>query len=502
MKLEHKTISFSVKALDDGQGLIEAYGSVFDVEDQGGDVVQPGAFKRTIQNSKARKEAGKAKFLATMLYQHDPDRPIGGWYDLTEDQHGLKCKGQIVLTTQLGRETYELIKAGVINEFSIGYDIPSGGATYDKSSGARLLKELRLWEISPVTFAMNSEALLTSVKGASGGSFPLAPDTTPWSKSKAIKDIEDVTGGDWSKAAKYFFWTAKSPPETEADCKLPFVCKVDGAMKAVPRAIETVAAVLQGSMGGANIDDVDAVKSKVASYYKKMGKTPPWDNKSVMTPIQRKDFNDHYRQASIEDWLYYDFNNLVNALKQSLIDEFMIGDEPEQDTVNTILNDSPSNKMGFISALKAWVEKGIQLDASNYLQETLEAHGMSGSPNYFMSNERARNMYTKDGRTISKATSDKLQAHIDNIRSMADEHKKAMNEHIKAMHSAADDLATILQGSESAYGTDEGKPETGAEGKAAPYTGTRGAQSHPLDNSTVDENELENALSILRSLRK
>jgi HK97 family phage prohead protease len=391
MKLEHKTIAFSVKALDDDQGLIEAYGSVFDVEDQGGDVVQPGAFKRTIQNSKARKDAGKAKFLATMLYQHDPDRPIGGWYDLSEDTHGLKCKGQIVLSTQLGRETYELIKAGVINEFSIGYDIPSGGATYDKSSGARLLKELRLWEISPVTFAMNQEALLTSVKST---------------------------------------------------------------------------------------------------------------DKTVMTPIQRKDFNDHYRQASIEDWLYYDFNNLVNALKQSLIDEFMIGDEPEQDTVNTILNDSPENKMGFISALKAWVEKGIQLDASNYLQETLEAHGMSGSPNYFMSNERARDMNTKAGRAISAATQDKLQAHIDNIRNMADEHKKAMNEHIKAMHSAADDLATMLQGSEAAYGTDEGKPETGQEGKAAPYTGTRGAQSHPLDNSTVDENELENALSILRSLHK
>jgi HK97 family phage prohead protease len=383
MKLEHKTISFSVKALDDDQGLIEAYGSVFDVEDQGGDVVQPGAFKRTIQNSKARKEAGKAKFLATMLYQHDPDRPIGGWYDLVEDTHGLKCKGQIVLSTQLGRETYELIKAGVINEFSIGYDIPSGGSTYDKSSGARLLKELRLWEISPVTFAMNQEALLTSVK-------------------------------------------------------------------------------------------------------------------TVMTEKQRKDFNDHYRQESITDWLYSDFNNLVNALKQSLIDEFMIGDEPEQDTVTTILNDSSENKMGFISALKAWVQKGIDLDASNYLQEQ---NGVSQS-RYYMSNDKVDNMYTKDGRTISKATSDKLQAHIDNIRNMADEHKKAMNEHIKAMHSAADDLATMLQGSEAAYGTDEGKPETGQEGKAAPYTGTRGAQSHPLDNSTVDENELENALSILRSLHK
>src|SRR5437868_4034606 len=118
---ETKTFPFEVKATGvstngDGQelGLIEAYGSIFDIIDEGDgylqDIVRKGAFTRTLKNSKARMEAGKANFLATMLWSHDPQNhlPIGGWSELKEDQNGLLGKGQIVLATQLGREVYEL----------------------------------------------------------------------------------------------------------------------------------------------------------------------------------------------------------------------------------------------------------------------------------------------------------------------------------------------------------------------------------------------------------
>lgn len=402
MTRQHKTFSFHVKAADDELGTIEAYGSVFDVPDYGDDIVRPGAFKRTIQHAKSRIEAGKARFLAVMLYQHDPDRPIGGWTDLQEDDNGLKCKGRIVLETQLGRETYALIKAGVIDQFSIGYDVPSGGATYDKSSGYRELKELRLWEISPVTFAMQPEALLTGVKGASGGAFPLADRNTTWSKSKALQDIQEATGGDWSKAAKYFFWIAKSIPEKEADCKLPFVANVGGTMKAVPQAIISCAGVIQGAMGGADIDDVDGVKKKIAAYYHKMDMSPPWDSS----------------------------------------------------------------------------EKSMQ---------------------------EIDNLEHKAGRAISAVNSDKIQAHVDNLRSMAEEHKnamqKAMQMHIKAINSAADDLATILQGSEAAYGADNGTPDAGQqEGKSASsLIETRAAAPHPSFEDTADDAGLSALLDVLRS---
>jgi len=49
---------------------------------------------------------------------------------------------------------------GVINEVSIGYD-----TIMQKMDGAiRHLKEVRLWDISPVTFAANPNATILSVK--------------------------------------------------------------------------------------------------------------------------------------------------------------------------------------------------------------------------------------------------------------------------------------------------------------------------------------------------
>ena len=169
---ETKTLHFKIKATgvttsDDGQefGQIEAYGAAFNNVDEGNDRILPGAFTRTIQNSKARAKSRQKKYVLKMLWQHDANEIIGGWYDLKEDAAGLLAKGDIALATQRGREFYELAKAEMIDEFSIIYDIPSGGAKYDKS-GVRDLSELRLFSIDPVTFPMNDDPHTVAVKSA------------------------------------------------------------------------------------------------------------------------------------------------------------------------------------------------------------------------------------------------------------------------------------------------------------------------------------------------
>jgi HK97 family phage prohead protease len=528
MLLQHKNVTFSVKAIDDEQGLIEAYGSVFNVNDEGDDIVRPGAFKRTIQNSKARVQAGKAKFLAAMLWQHDANQPIGGWYDLREDSHGLLCKGKIILTTQLGRDVYELIKAGVIDQFSIGYDIMSGGAHYDSKTGYRELTELRLWEISPVTFAMNQEALLIGVKAmeyksvCGNTSGPIGPREEKWDGAAAKRWIwsqaTDSDGNVKSEVARKYFMRIDGDPSEKGSYSYPFWTNGHisvGGVKAVANA-------LSGARNADPDGDSAGMRRKVEHLYSRINSkypdatplTPPWksdDGKSVMTEIQHKDFNDHYRQEAIEDWLYYEFNNLVCALKYSLIDAFLVDDQPEEDIITTILHDGDTNKQGFISALESWVARGVQLDASSYLQETLEAHGITGTSNagyYAMS--RGIEMETKAGRAISAANMSKVQAHIDNMKAMAQKamdmsaaHHKAMQEHHKSMSAAADDLATVLQGSEAAYGTDSGTPEDGQqEGKSAtPYASTRGSSAHSSSDTAPNEEEIAAALAQLRALR-
>lgn len=151
--MEHKSFPTEFK-IDEGKGEFEGYASVFGFRDSGGDVVEKGAFTKTLQESAKR---------VRVLWQHNPYEPIGKPLDMLEDSKGLLTRSRIAPTT-LGTDTLILMKEGVIQELSIGYD--SIKETFDSASKTRHLIELKLWEYSPVTWAMNEMATITGVKSA------------------------------------------------------------------------------------------------------------------------------------------------------------------------------------------------------------------------------------------------------------------------------------------------------------------------------------------------
>ncbi len=131
-------------------GYIKGYASIFNVRDQQGDVILPGAFTRSIKKADAIK----------LLWQHDPKSPIGIWTRLEEDKHGLMVEGQIPLGVQKGMEAYLLIDNGALKGLSIGYRIID---SYIEGE-TRYIKEVELVEISIVTFPANSMAVVHNVK--------------------------------------------------------------------------------------------------------------------------------------------------------------------------------------------------------------------------------------------------------------------------------------------------------------------------------------------------
>ena len=127
---------------------ISGYASLFGATDQGGDVVQRGAYGVSLGRLAA---AGRA---VKMLWQHDPAQPIGVWDEVREDERGLLVKGRLLLEVQAAREAHVLLKAGAIDGLSIGYRTLRA----EKAAGQRLLHEIELWEVSLVTFPMLPEA--------------------------------------------------------------------------------------------------------------------------------------------------------------------------------------------------------------------------------------------------------------------------------------------------------------------------------------------------------
>lgn len=148
---ETKNINCEFKA-DSETMEIEGYGSVFGVLDSYRDIVMEGAFKRTINNNKKRMR---------FLWQHDMYEPIGKFIYMEEDTKGLYFKAKIS-DTDVGRKAYTLARDGVLNETSIGYNVIVD--EYNKEKDIRYLKEVKLWEISLVTFAANEKATISSVK--------------------------------------------------------------------------------------------------------------------------------------------------------------------------------------------------------------------------------------------------------------------------------------------------------------------------------------------------
>jgi hypothetical protein len=91
--------------------------------------------------------------------------PIGVFDEIKEDEHGLKVKGRLALKTQAGAEAYELLKMGALDGLSIGFKANPDQVSYDRRANKRIIKEVDLMEVSLVTFPMNPQATVRSVKG-------------------------------------------------------------------------------------------------------------------------------------------------------------------------------------------------------------------------------------------------------------------------------------------------------------------------------------------------
>jgi len=99
-----------------------------------------------------------------MLFQHDPNVPIGVWDIVREDERGLYVKGRLTLDVEKAREIHALMLDGGLNGLSIGFKTVKGRR--DNKTGVRQIFEVDLWEISVVTFPMLPQAKIMSVKNA------------------------------------------------------------------------------------------------------------------------------------------------------------------------------------------------------------------------------------------------------------------------------------------------------------------------------------------------
>jgi HK97 family phage prohead protease len=136
--------------MESDEAKFEGYASLFEQVDLGGDMVMPGAYRKSINKRGPRR--------IRMLWQHDPSKPIGRFEVVEEDQKGLIVKGSINTGSFYGSEVASNLKFGAIDGLSIGYRTVDADRAKIGTRQVRQLKELDLWEISFVTFPMQVTA--------------------------------------------------------------------------------------------------------------------------------------------------------------------------------------------------------------------------------------------------------------------------------------------------------------------------------------------------------
>lgn len=150
---QHKAVKFNLENTDVTTGEFSGYASTFGNLDDGNDIIEKGAFAKTIVA-----DLDRIKILAL---HNSSWLPVGKPLELREDEHGLFIRGKIS-DTSMGRDIMTLLRDGVLGELSIGYDAVE--FEWDGDSGIRHLKEIKLWEVSIVTWAMNDRATIDEVK--------------------------------------------------------------------------------------------------------------------------------------------------------------------------------------------------------------------------------------------------------------------------------------------------------------------------------------------------
>ena len=156
MKTKHiKSNSLELKDFSDKEGIVSFYFADFDSKDSDNDIIRAGAYKKTIEENKARIKHFK---------NHDATQVVGVLKEIGEDHKGAYAVSQIAKTT-LGRDTLIEYEAGIITEHSHGFQIMQD--EFDQTEGANIIKEVRLWEVSSLThWGANQNTPVIGIKSA------------------------------------------------------------------------------------------------------------------------------------------------------------------------------------------------------------------------------------------------------------------------------------------------------------------------------------------------
>jgi HK97 family phage prohead protease len=146
-----------IKDVDAGKREVAIYLSKFGVIDSDSDMIQKGAFAKSILERGVNSESNRK---IAFLRNHDWDRPIGKFLTLQEDDFGLFAVAELG-NSSYANDAWNDYNDGIIREHSIGFKYMSDKMRFIEDSNAPdgvgfwNITEVKLYEGSAVLFGAN-----------------------------------------------------------------------------------------------------------------------------------------------------------------------------------------------------------------------------------------------------------------------------------------------------------------------------------------------------------
>ncbi|MCK5602292.1 HK97 family phage prohead protease [Candidatus Pacearchaeota archaeon] len=228
METKYLNVPFEMKAIEEDEDFFyfEGYASTFGNVDLGDDIVERGAFLKTLK-----------KRTPKLLWQHKMSEPLGVFEEALEDDRGLFVRGKMPKADSFvsGRVIPQM-KTGSINSMSIGFSVVVD--EFDRDAGIRRIKEVVLFEASLVTIPMNPQAVVTGMKALED-------------KIEGLKTIKDVNN--------YLKECGLSKKQTEGIlAKMRDVIKECNALDAQRKSEEEIAELIKS-----NILSIESLKTQI-----------------------------------------------------------------------------------------------------------------------------------------------------------------------------------------------------------------------------------------------
>lgn len=154
-----KGIDMGFQDADTQKGVVSGYFALFGNKDLDGDIIEPGAFTKTIQE-----RGPNGKKLIKYLLDHDRTKAVARIDELFEDQKGLRYTAKIG-SHSLGQDFAKMVESGIINQHSFGFSVPKDKSYFDQSRKANIIKEVMMFEGSAIQFlGANPETTFIDLK--------------------------------------------------------------------------------------------------------------------------------------------------------------------------------------------------------------------------------------------------------------------------------------------------------------------------------------------------